>query len=142
MAADTIIETHGVGKRFGGFTALRNVSLKVRRGGLTSIIGPNGAGKSTCFNLLSGAFAPSEGRIVFDGQDITGRRPHEFAHLGIAKSFQITNLFPNLGVLENVRIALQAKVSRYGLWRPRASLQGLADEAAELLHTVDRKSVV
>lgn len=136
MSADTIIETRGVGKRFGGFTALRNVSLKVRRGGLTSIIGPNGAGKSTCFNLLSGAFAPSEGRIVFDGQDITGRRPHEFAHLGIAKSFQITNLFPNLGVLENVRIALQAHVSRYGLWRPRASLQGLADEAAALLQTV------
>ncbi|TXI22478.1 MAG: ABC transporter ATP-binding protein [Roseateles sp.] len=136
MSAEHIIETRAVSKRFGGFTALKDVSVGMQRGQLTSIIGPNGAGKSTYFNLLSGAFAPSEGQVLFDGRDVTGLRPHEFAHIGIAKSFQITNLFPNLTVLENVRIALQAKVSRYGLWRRRSELGALRDEAMDLLRTV------
>lgn len=137
MAVDTLIETRGVSKRFGAFTALKDVSVRVPRGRLTSIIGPNGAGKSTFFNLLSGAFAPSAGQVLFDGRDVTGLKPHAFAHAGIAKSFQITNLFPNFTALENVRIALQAQVSRYGLWRPRSALQGLDDQAAALLDTVD-----
>ncbi|HPW12479.1 MAG TPA: ABC transporter ATP-binding protein [Thermomonas sp.] len=136
MAVDTIIETRGVSKRFGAFTALKDVSVKVPRGRLTAIIGPNGAGKSTYFNVLSGAFAPSEGRVLFDGRDVTGMKPHDYAHTGIAKSFQITNLFPSFSVLENVRIALQAHVSRYGLWRSRAALQGLQDQAMGLLLTV------
>ena len=136
MTAEALIETRGVTRRFGGFTALKDVSVGIRPGVLTSIIGPNGAGKSTFFNLLSGAFAPSEGRVFFEGRDITGLRPHEFAHVGIAKSFQITNLFPNFTALENVRIALQAHVSRYGLWRRRTALAGLADEAATLLESV------
>jgi len=136
MTAEALIETRGVTRRFGGFTALKDVSVGIRPGVLTSIIGPNGAGKSTFFNLLSGAFAPSEGRVFFQGRDITGLRAHEFAHVGIAKSFQITNLFPNFTALENVRIALQAHVSRYGLWRCRSALAGLADEAATLLESV------
>ena len=136
MTAEALIETRGVTRRFGGFTALKDVSVGIRPGVLTSIIGPNGAGKSTFFNLLSGAFAPSEGRVFFEGCDITGLRPHEFAHVGIAKSFQITNLFPNFTALENVRIALQAHVSRYGLWRRRTALAGLSDEAATLLESV------
>ena len=137
MNADAIIETRNVSKRFAGFKALNDVSVKIRPGILTSIIGPNGAGKSTFFNMLSGAFAPSDGRIIFMGQDVTGMRPHEFAHTGIAKSFQITNLFPNFTALENVRIALQAHVSRYGLWRRRSALHGLSEKAATLLKTVD-----
>ena len=136
MAADAVIETRGVHKRFGGFTALKDVSVQVPRGKLTSIIGPNGAGKSTYFNILSGAFAPTEGNVFFEGVDITGLKAHEFAHAGIAKSFQITNLFPNLTVLENVRIALQAHVSRYGLWRRRDRLPGLTTEAESLLGSV------
>jgi branched-chain amino acid transport system ATP-binding protein len=136
MNAEAIIETRGVSKRFGGFTALKDVSVGIRRGKLTSIIGPNGAGKSTYFNVLSGAFAPSEGQVFFDGRDITGTAPHDFAHSGIAKSFQITNLFPNFTTLENVRIALQAHVSRYGLWQRRADLPGLKEEAGSLLETV------
>jgi len=136
MHANAIVETRGVGKRFGGFAALTDVSVSIERGKLTSIIGPNGAGKSTYFNVLSGHFAPSNGRIFFDGNDITGLRGHQFAHRGIAKSFQITNLFPNFTVLENVRVALQAHVCRYGLWRRRTALQGLRDEAASLLETV------
>lgn len=136
MSADAIIETRGVSKRFGDFKALTDVSVRIRPGVLTSIIGPNGAGKSTYFNLLSGAFAPSEGRILFMGKDITGMRQHEFAHIGIAKSFQITSLFPNFTVLENVRIALQAHVSRYGMWRRRSALSGLTEQASVLLETV------
>jgi branched-chain amino acid transport system ATP-binding protein len=136
MRADPIIETRGVGKSFAGFKALDAVSVGIQTGVLTSIIGPNGAGKSTFFNVLSGAFAPSQGQVFFMGRDITGMRPHQFAHVGIAKSFQITNLFPNFTALENVRIALQAHVSRYGLWRRRTALQGLSEEAASLLQTV------
>jgi branched-chain amino acid transport system ATP-binding protein len=136
MAVDTIIETRRVSKRFGGFTALKDVSVQIPRGRLTSIIGPNGAGKSTYFNVLSGALAPSAGSVWFDGRDVTGLKPHDFAHIGIAKSFQITNLFPNFPALENVRIALQAHVSRYGLWRRRTELHGLDDQAMALLDTV------
>jgi branched-chain amino acid transport system ATP-binding protein len=136
MSADTVIETRGVGKRFGAFTALRDVSVRIPRGKLTSIIGPNGAGKSTFFNVLSGAFPPSRGQVLFEGMDVTGLAPHEFAHAGIAKSFQITNLFPSFTALENVRIALQAHVSRYALWRRRAELPGLREEAAALLEVV------
>lgn len=136
MTTEAIIETRNVSKRFAGFTALNDVSVKIRPGLLTSIIGPNGAGKSTFFNMLSGAFEPSGGQIVFMGKDITGLRPHEFAHAGISKSFQITNLFPNFTALENVRIALQAHVSRYGMLRRRASLEGLNEQASVLLSTV------
>jgi branched-chain amino acid transport system ATP-binding protein len=136
MTAEAIIETRNVSKRFAGFKALNDVSVKIRPGMLTSIIGPNGAGKSTFFNMLSGSFAPSDGQIIFMGKDITAMRAHEFAHRGIAKSFQITNLFPNFTALENVRIALQAHVSRYGLWRRRSALEGLSEQAAALLSTV------
>lgn len=140
MSIDAVMETRGVFKRFGGFTALKDVSVKIPKGKLTSIIGPNGAGKSTYFNILSGAFAPTAGAVLFDGKDITGLRPHEFAHLGIAKSFQITNLFPNFTARENVRIALQAHVSRYNLWRRRRDLPGLVERADELLSLVGLRS--
>lgn len=136
MSAEPIIETRAVTKRFGDFVALKNVSVRIPRGRLTSIIGPNGAGKSTYFNLLSGAFAPSEGSVVFEGRDITGLPEHRYAHTGIAKSFQITNLFPSFSVLENVRIALQAQVSRYNLWSRRADLPELRERAMALLQTV------
>ncbi len=136
MNADLILQTENLGKRFGRFVALRGVSAGFRAGNLTAIIGPNGAGKSTYFNLISGAIAPSGGRILFEGADITGTPQHRFAQLGIAKSYQITSVFPQLSVLENVRVALQALVSRYDVWRPRARLKALRDEAGELLHMV------
>ena len=100
------------------------------------MIGPNGAGKSTFFNLISGAFPPSEGRILYKGRDITGTPPHGFARMGIAKSFQITNVFPHLTAHENVRVAAQAKVSRFDLFRHRAGLAGLAEKADALLAEV------
>ncbi len=133
---EVILRTEGLGKSFGRFTALRGVSASFHRDALTSIIGPNGAGKSTFFNLLSGAFVPSTGRIRFEDRDITGTPQHRFARLGIAKSFQITNIFPQLSTLENVRVARQALVSRFDLWRPRSRLTEMVAEAGELLETV------
>ncbi len=134
--SEVILSTEAVSKSFGKFRALAGISASFPSGKLTSIIGPNGAGKSTFFNLLSGAFPPSEGRVIFEGRDITGTPQHHFAKLGIAKSFQITNVFPQLPVHENVRVALQALVSRYQIWSPRANLPELAERAEALLEIV------
>jgi branched-chain amino acid transport system ATP-binding protein len=135
-SSEIILRTQQVSKKFGGFTALKGVSAEFSRGAITSIIGPNGAGKSTYFNLLSGAFPPSSGRVEFEGRDVTNVPQHRFAHMGIAKSFQITNVFPLLTTRENVRVGLQAFVSRYDIWRPRARLTELVERADELLSLV------
>jgi branched-chain amino acid transport system ATP-binding protein len=135
MAADIILRTERLTRRFGKFTALNDVSVEFERGRLTSIIGPNGAGKSTFFNLLSGSVAPSSGRVVFDGADVTGLRQHRYARVGVAKSFQITNVFPAFSALENVRVALQAGVARLNFWSRRNAL-GLEPRARELLQLV------
>ncbi len=134
--SDIILSAKDVGVNFGKFTALRGVSADFRRGELAGIIGPNGAGKSTFFNTLSGAFPPTTGQIVFEGRTISGLAQHHYAKLGIAKSFQITTVFPQLTTLENVRVALQALTSRYDVWRPRARLTTLVEQAGVLLHTV------
>ena len=134
--SDVILSTEAVGKVFGGFTALKGVSAAFERGAITSIIGPNGAGKSTYFNLLSGAFRPTNGHITFEGRDVTGLAQHRFAHLGIAKSFQITSVFAQLSTHENIRVAAQALVSRFDLWRPRAAMGALRERADDLLHLV------
>lgn len=128
-----ILRAEKVTMRFGGFTALSDVSVSFPKGQLTAIIGPNGAGKSTLFNVLSGAFPPSEGKIIYNGNDITGTPQHKFARLGIAKSFQITNVFSELTVLENVRIAIQAMTCRFDIWTPRAKLKEMEAQAAALL---------
>jgi branched-chain amino acid transport system ATP-binding protein len=135
-AQPVILRTSGVGKVFGKFVALKNVSAEFPKGAITSIIGPNGAGKSTYFNLLSGALRPTSGSVEFEGRDVTGMPQHRFAHMGVAKSFQITNVFPQLSTRENIRVGLQALVSRYDMWRPRAKLPGLAEQADELLALV------
>lgn len=108
-AAEAILAAEGVGKRFGGFTALKGVTVAFPRGELTAIIGPNGAGKSTFFNVISGAFSPSEGRILFEGRDITRTPMHERVRLGLARSFQITSILPGFSALENVALAVQAR---------------------------------
>ena len=144
-SADVILRTERVGKTFGKFVALKDVTAEFRRGAITSIIGPNGAGKSTYFNVLSGAFPPSIGRVEFEGRDVTGLPQHRFAHMGVAKSFQITNVFPQLSTHENIRVAAQARTARYDIWRPRARLMELADEANTILDRVglwDRRSRV
>ncbi len=131
-----ILRADGLGMRFGGFTALKDVSVAFPTGQLTAIIGPNGAGKSTFFNLLSGAFPPSEGRIFFRGRDITGVPQHRFARLGIAKSFQITNVFPQLTALENVRFAIQCMSQRFNVWTPRRRYVEMSERAAAILESV------
>src|SRR3978361_689390 len=127
-SAEVILSADGVGRSFGKFTALKDVSATFRRGALTSIIGPNGAGKSTFFNLLSGAYEPSAVRSPVEGRVGPGLPRHRFAHLGVAKSFQITNVFPQLSTLENVRVARQALVSRFDIWRARDGMSELVDE--------------
>jgi branched-chain amino acid transport system ATP-binding protein len=106
--AEPILRAEQVCKHFGGLRAVDGVSVSVAPGSLHSIIGPNGAGKTTFFNLLSGVLQPTSGQIYFKGRPITGLPLHRIAHLGIGRSFQITNLFPHLTVLENVRLAVQA----------------------------------
>ena len=105
---EVILEARDLRKEFGGLVAVADVDVKIRAHTLHAIIGPNGAGKTTLFNLLSGAMSPTRGQVFFKGQDITRLPPHRIAHLGIGRSFQITNIFPNLSVLENVRLAAQA----------------------------------
>jgi branched-chain amino acid transport system ATP-binding protein len=131
-----ILEVEGVSKRFGHFVALNNVSARFEAKKLSAIIGPNGAGKSTFFNVVSGAFPPSSGRLKFQGRDITGLAQHEFARIGIAKSFQITNVFQQLTAHENVRVAAQMRASRYQLLKPRAAMHELAERASSLLERV------
>ena len=108
MDDSTILETQELQKAFGGLAAVDGVSMKVQAHTLHTIIGPNGAGKTTFFNLLSGNLRPTGGKVIYKGQDITYMPAHRRAHIGIGRSFQITNVFPNLSVLENVRLAAQA----------------------------------
>src|ERR1700709_150884 len=125
---DTILETRGLTKEFPGFTAVRDVELKVKRGSIHALIGPNGAGKTTCFNLLTKFLIPTSGQILFDGVDITSERPAAISRRGVIRSFQISAVFPHLSVLENVRVALQRKLgTSFQLWRPERSL-GVLDE--------------
>lgn len=106
-----ILKAQNLRKQFGGLVAVRDVSLEVERGHLHSIIGPNGAGKTTFFNLLSGNIKPTSGKLLYNGRDITHMPLHRRAHIGIGRSFQITNIFPRSTVFENVRLAAQAKDS-------------------------------
>ena len=131
-----ILEVENVSQRFGNFVALNGVSVSFQPGKLTAIIGPNGAGKSTFFNVVSGAFPPTEGRIRFQGRDITGLAPQDYARIGIAKSFQITNVFKQLSAHENVRVAAQMRSTRFALLRPRSHLTELIERADELLARV------
>ncbi|CAM4119181.1 Lipopolysaccharide export system ATP-binding protein LptB [Bordetella tumbae] len=107
-----MIETQGLGKQFGDFHAVSGVDLRIQRGHIHSVIGPNGAGKSTLFNLLGGALLPSRGSIRFSGHDVTGLSDTQRVHRGMARSFQITSLFGQLSVRENLRLAAQAVMRR------------------------------
>lgn len=135
MSAPVLV-AENIGCRFGGFVALEGVTAAFQPGKVTSIIGPNGAGKSTFFNVLSGVLSPSSGSIRFKGNDLTGTRQHEFVHRGIARSYQITNIFPELSVHENVRVAAQAGRSRYNIWANRDRLEDLSERADATLNAV------
>ncbi len=117
----TVLEVDGISKHFGALAALSRVSFGVGAGEVFSVIGPNGAGKSTLFNVISGLHAPSGGRVRFQGEDITGLPPEVVNRKGLAKTFQITNIFPEISVFENVRVAAQSRAAESGrlasLWR-------------------------
>jgi len=137
MADDTILETRGLTKEFRGFVAVKDVSLKVRRGSIHALIGPNGAGKTTCFNLLTHFLTPTRGQIFYAGREITGSRPAAIARMGLVRSFQISAVFGHLSVLENVRIALQRKRGNsFDFWRSESVLGALDERAAELIDAV------
>ena len=131
------LEGRGLTKVFGGFAAVKNVDLAVKRGSIHALIGPNGAGKTTCFNLLTKTLSPTEGRILLDGEDISRLRTSQVARRGLVRSFQISAIFPNLTVLENVRVALQSTYGTgYRFWRSLAAVAPLNRRAEELLEQV------
>lgn len=133
-----MLQTRRLSKRFGAHVAVSGVDLDVREGTLHSIIGPNGAGKTTLFNLLSGDLQPSEGEILFKGSPITRLNSARRSHLGIARSFQRTNIFPQLSVFENVRIAAQSRTTAsFNLWRAARSLRDVSRRAEEVLREID-----
>jgi branched-chain amino acid transport system ATP-binding protein len=132
-----ILSTRELTIRFGGHTAVDRVSLEVAPFTLKSIIGPNGAGKTTLFNLLSGQYRPTAGRVVFKGEDVTALGAASRTRRGLGRSFQLTNLFPTLSVLENVRVAVQAQRGLAHLfWRDAAAFPELEDRAWAILETV------
>ena len=122
--------------RFGGLTALNQVSLAVAPGEIRAVIGPNGAGKSTLFNCLTGVLRPTAGRIVLEGRDVTGLPPHALSHRGIARSYQITNILPGASVLENVRIAAQSRRHGWSLWRHHLAYADLVERSRVVLTAV------
>jgi len=133
----TVLETIDLDKHFGGIIAANKVSLRVEKGARHALIGPNGAGKTTCFNLLTKFLHPTRGRIVYNGRDITTMAPADVARLGLVRSFQISAVFPNLTVLENVRIALQRqRGSSYDFWRSKRVLDRFNDAALALIGDV------
>ena len=137
MSSDIILETRGLTKEFKGFVAVDKVSVKVRRGAIHALIGPNGAGKTTFFNLLTKFLPPTSGTILFNEHDITREKPADIARRGMIRSFQISAVFPNMSVLENVRVALQRSLgTSFHFWKRERTLDVLNDRAMELLKRV------
>src|ERR1700754_4245231 len=135
--AETVLATHALTRDFRGFRAVDRVDLAVVAGSVHALVGPNGAGKTTLFNLLTGFLKPTSGRIEVAGRDVTGLPPERIAGLGVARSFQITSLFPQLTAREHVELALQGR-TRLGwrFWRSASLLSRFADRADELLAMV------
>jgi len=128
-----ILETKSLKKQFGALRAINGIDFKLEKGELRAIIGPNGAGKSTFFNLLTGIIPPSGGDIFFQGQKITGLRPEEVSQKGVARSYQITNIFLNLSAYENVRIAAQSRQKSFDPFRHYSILKEVDRQAKTIL---------
>ena len=107
-----MLECRRLRKTFSGFVATNDVSLDVEKNRITAVIGPNGAGKSTLFNLITGHLEPDSGEVILEGRDITGIAPHKICGMGLARSFQRTNIFPKLTVYENIQAAFIAHGGR------------------------------
>jgi branched-chain amino acid transport system ATP-binding protein len=135
--SDCAVELRDVRKNFGRTEIIRGASLAVRRGERVAIIGPNGAGKSTLFNLISGRLAPTSGDILVNGQRVNGLKPYQVNRLGLARSFQVSNLFTRLSVFENVRCAVLWSLGyRYAFWKFLADLSDANDRTEEVLEMI------
>ncbi|WP_193557310.1 ABC transporter ATP-binding protein [Microvirga pakistanensis] len=139
------LETRGLTIRFGGHVAVDNVSCQFTPGTLTAIVGPNGAGKTTFFNLVSGQLRATAGRILVEGEDITSLAPSARAKRGLGRAFQLTNLFPDLTALENVRLAVQSRAeagwSLFKVWTSRRDLIAKAEEVLERVRLSDKRHI-
>ena len=137
------LELRGLSKSFGGLRAVRDVTLKIMPGDRKAIIGPNGAGKTTLFNLITGIFPATSGQVLLFGRDVTSLPSHRRTALGMARTFQITSLFPKLTVLDNVLLAIQGlRASKFVMWRFMSSYRDVYDKAHGLLERarfMDRK---
>ncbi|HVH64810.1 MAG TPA: ABC transporter ATP-binding protein [Candidatus Acidoferrum sp.] len=139
---DNVLEITNLTKRFGGLVAVDNVSLSIKRGEVFALIGPNGAGKTTLFNNVTGMFQPTAGRVMFDGRDITGSKPHQVARLGIARTFQNIRLFDYMTCLDNVRVGRHVRMHAK-LWDSLFKTRGerreeerVTEQAMEMLRFV------
>jgi branched-chain amino acid transport system ATP-binding protein len=132
-----ILKTVKLTKNFGGLCAILDVNFSVKEGDHQSIIGPNGAGKSTFFKLITGDLRPSSGRITFLDRDITFLPSAVISHLGIAVSYQITNIFPMLTVFENIRVAAQSRKTTFNLWAKASSLRECNEKALAILEEIN-----
>jgi branched-chain amino acid transport system ATP-binding protein len=132
-----ILRTQGLTKEFRGFRAVNAVDLDVAEGSVHALVGPNGAGKTTLFNVLTGFLKPSGGRVLFAGQDVTGHTPEHIARRGVARSFQVTSLFPEMNAREHVELALQSRTGLGGcFWRSAVLMRRFSDRAHALLEEV------
>ncbi len=135
--ADPILKVEGLIKHFGGVYAVDNVDFEILPGEIHAVIGPNGAGKTTFVAQISGLLAPDAGKIIFDGRDVTGLSAPQRSHLGLARSFQITSIFRNFTVIENVALSIQAHAGHsFRFWRPAMSDPELIDPARKLLDEI------
>ena len=145
MNATPILATHNLGLDIGGATIVADVSLEVPEGEFLGIIGPNGAGKTSLFNLLSGLYRPTAGRVELDGHDITNEPPYRRTQAGLGRTFQISSVFPRLSALENVRLAAEAKLGGMGrVWRRALRVREAVERARWALDRVglgDREGV-
>jgi branched-chain amino acid transport system ATP-binding protein len=140
MDSEIIFETINLRREFGALVAVEDVSIQVYKNTLHAIIGPNGAGKTTFFNLLSGNIGPTSGKVIYKGHDITHQPVHRTIHFGIGRSFQISNIFPNLTVFENVRLACQALgTDNFKFWQAASAFKKNEERTWEVLERVGLK---
>jgi branched-chain amino acid transport system ATP-binding protein len=135
-ALSPILKTKMLTVRFGGLAALSQVNFELKREEVCAIIGPNGAGKSTFFNCLTGVLRPTSGRIVFNGENITGLPSNRISQKGIARSYQITNIMPNASTLENVRVAAQSRRHAWSMLKHRSAFPDINEKAEAALDSV------
>lgn len=132
-----ILRVENLNKNFGGLAAIRNVKLEFKENELCSVIGPNGAGKTTFFKMIMGLQSPTSGRIFFKNKEITNSPTHQISRLGICQTFQILSIFPNLSVMENIRIAIQSKTRyNFNFFRSASYYRDLKQQAQEIIQDV------